>query len=61
LAAPLNEIVKKEVGFKWGEKQEQAFAALVKNSPKHQYLHYQIFLNLLKLNVMLPMLELALF
>jgi hypothetical protein len=28
LAAPLNEIVKKEVGFKWGEKQEQAFAAL---------------------------------
>jgi hypothetical protein len=28
LVAPLNEIVKKEVGFKWGEKQEQAFAAL---------------------------------
>ncbi|XP_050875736.1 uncharacterized protein LOC127079398 [Lathyrus oleraceus] len=28
LAAPLNEIVKKDVGFKWGEKQEQAFAAL---------------------------------
>lgn len=28
LAAPLNEIVKKEVGFKWGEKQEQSFAAL---------------------------------
>lgn len=28
LAAPLNEIVKKDVGFKWGEKQDQAFAAL---------------------------------
>ena len=28
LAAPLNEIVKKNVGFKWGEKQEEAFAAL---------------------------------
>ncbi|CAJ2636512.1 unnamed protein product [Trifolium pratense] len=28
LVAPLNEIVKKEVGFKCGEKQEQAFAAL---------------------------------
>ena len=28
LEAPLNEIVKKDVGFKWGEKQEQAFAAL---------------------------------
>jgi hypothetical protein len=28
LAAPLNEIVKKDVGFKWGEKQEQDFAAL---------------------------------
>lgn len=28
IAAPLNEIVKKEVGFKWGEKQEQAFSVL---------------------------------
>jgi len=28
IAAPLNEIVKKNVVFKWGEKQEQAFAAL---------------------------------
>ena len=28
LVAPLNEIVKKNVGFKWGEKQEEAFAAL---------------------------------
>ena len=28
LAAPLNEIVKKNVGFKWGEKQEEAFASL---------------------------------
>jgi len=28
LAAPLNEIVKKHVGFKWGEKQEKAFADL---------------------------------
>jgi len=28
LAAPLNEIVKKNVGFKWGEKQEKAFATL---------------------------------
>uniref|UniRef100_A0A151UF56 Transposon Ty3-I Gag-Pol polyprotein n=1 Tax=Cajanus cajan TaxID=3821 RepID=A0A151UF56_CAJCA len=28
LAAPLNEIVKKHVGFKWGEKQEKAFSEL---------------------------------
>ncbi|KAK7379835.1 hypothetical protein VNO78_34255 [Psophocarpus tetragonolobus] len=28
LAAPLNEIVKKNVVFKWGKKQEEAFAAL---------------------------------
>eukprot|EP00256_Glycine_max_P068574 XP_025983169.1 uncharacterized protein LOC113000711 [Glycine max] len=28
LAAPLTEIVKKNVGFKWGKKQEEAFAAL---------------------------------
>jgi len=28
IAAPLNELVKKHVGFKWGQKQEQAFAAL---------------------------------
>ena len=28
LAAPLNEIVKKNVGFKWGEKQEEPFASL---------------------------------
>ena len=28
LVASLNEIVKKNVGFKWGEKQEHAFTAL---------------------------------
>lgn len=28
IAAPLNELVKKHVGFKWGEKQEQAFDPL---------------------------------
>ena len=28
IAAPLNELVKKHVGFKWGQKQEQAFVAL---------------------------------
>ncbi|XP_019434209.1 PREDICTED: uncharacterized protein LOC109340897, partial [Lupinus angustifolius] len=28
LAAPLNEVVKKNVGFKWGEKQEEAFKRL---------------------------------
>ncbi|XP_028223356.1 uncharacterized protein LOC114404708 [Glycine soja] len=28
LAAPLTEVVKKNVGFKWGKKQEEAFAAL---------------------------------
>ncbi|XP_028242204.1 uncharacterized protein LOC114420533 [Glycine soja] len=28
LAAPLTEVVKKNVGFKWGKKQEKAFAAL---------------------------------
>jgi len=27
LVAPINEIVKKNVGFKWGEKQEDAFVA----------------------------------
>jgi len=27
LATPFNEIVKKHVGFKWEEKQEQAFVA----------------------------------
>ena len=31
IAAPLNEVVKKNVGFHWGKKQEEAFAAL-----KHQ-------------------------
>lgn len=28
LAAPLNEVIKRHVGFKWGEKQEQAFSIL---------------------------------
>ncbi len=28
LAAPLNEVLKKNVGFKWGEKQEEAFNVL---------------------------------
>jgi len=28
IVAPLNEIVKKHVGFKWGQKQQQAFVAL---------------------------------
>jgi len=28
IAAPLNELVKKHVGFKWGQKQKQAFVAL---------------------------------
>ena len=28
IAAPLNEFVKKSVGFKWGEKQEMAFVLL---------------------------------
>ncbi|XP_027357486.1 uncharacterized protein LOC113866887 [Abrus precatorius] len=28
LAVPLNEVLKKNVGFKWGEKQEEAFKAL---------------------------------
>ncbi|XP_025983173.1 uncharacterized protein [Glycine max] len=32
LAAPLTEVVKKNVGFKWGKKQEEAFAAL-----KHRF------------------------
>ncbi|XP_027348787.1 uncharacterized protein LOC113860563, partial [Abrus precatorius] len=36
LAAPLNEVLKKNVGFKWGEKQEEAFKALkqkITNAP----------------------------
>ena len=28
IVAPLNEIVKKHVGFRWGEKQERAFQTL---------------------------------
>ena len=49
LATPLNEIVKKHVGFKWEEKQEKAFAAL-----KHELTNAPILAlqNLLKLNVM---------
>jgi hypothetical protein len=28
IAAPLNEVVKKSIGFKWGEEQESAFVLL---------------------------------
>ncbi|XP_057443382.1 uncharacterized protein LOC130735376 [Lotus japonicus] len=37
LAAPLNEVVKKNVGFHWGKNQEEAFAAL-----KHKLTHAPI-------------------
>ena len=53
LVAPLNEIVKKHVGFKLEEKQEKAFLAL-----KHRLTNALVlalpknFTNLLKLNVM---------
>ena len=58
LAAPLNEIVKKDVSFKWGEKQEKAFASPKENLTKNLFLPCLIFLNLLKLNVMQLMWEL---
>ncbi|XP_028184710.1 uncharacterized protein LOC114371490 [Glycine soja] len=39
LAAPLTEVVKKNVGFKWGKKQEEAFAAL-KHRALQTWQHY---------------------
>jgi len=52
LAAPLNEIVKKHVGFKWEEKQEKSFSALKHELTNAPILALPNFENLLKLKVM---------
>jgi len=61
LVAPINEIVKRYVGFKWEKKQEQAFVALKHRLTNAPILHYQILQNLLKLNVRHLMWALGLF
>ena len=51
LAAPLNEVLKKNVGFKWGEKQEEAFNVLkqkLTNAPILALPNFQIFFEILK-------------
>jgi hypothetical protein len=51
VAAPINELTKKEVPFKWGEAQQKAFEEL-KTKLQPQFLHSQTSVRHLKLNVM---------
>jgi len=52
VAAPLIEISKKNVGFKWEKKKEHAFVALKEKLTHAPILHYLIMANPLKLSVM---------
>ena len=52
----LNDIVKKNVEFKWESEQEKAFNTLKEKLTNAPILFYQNFQNLLNLNVMHPML-----
>ena len=47
LASPLNELVKKNVAFRWGERQEQAFSLLKEKLTKAPVLALLDFLKLL--------------
>ena len=54
--ALLAEVIKKSIGFKWGEEQEKAFQLLKDKLTMHLYLLCPISLRHLKLNVMLQVL-----
>ena len=56
LAAPMTEIVKKNVGFSWGKDQENAFNEIKERLSSASLLVCLIFLKLLKLSVMLQVL-----
>ncbi|XP_041027003.1 uncharacterized mitochondrial protein AtMg00860-like [Juglans microcarpa x Juglans regia] len=53
LAAPLTEVIKKNVPFKWGKEQEEAFSLIKENLTNAPLLVYLTLLKLLKLSVML--------
>jgi hypothetical protein len=53
IAAPLNDLPKKDVPFVWGATQDHALAELKCLLSLHLYLHYLFFQSNLKLNVML--------
>jgi hypothetical protein len=60
-ATPLIEIVKKDVGFKWGKAQEDAFNVIKDRLCSAPFQFYHILLRLLNLNVMPPASVLELF
>ena len=53
IVSPLTEIVKKVVGFKWGEEQENAFSLLKSKLISAPLLSLPDLIKLLRLNVML--------
>ena len=53
IAAPLNELVKKNIIFNWGSEQERAFNTLKEKLTSAPVLALPDFLKLLRLNVML--------
>ncbi|KAK0597462.1 hypothetical protein LWI29_025511 [Acer saccharum] len=53
LVAPLTEVIKKNVGFKWGEEQEKAFQLIKQKLTNAPLLSLPNLLKCLKLNVML--------
>jgi hypothetical protein len=52
IAAPINELTKKEVPFKWEEAQQKAFENLKMKLTTAQSLHFRISARHLRLNVM---------
>ena len=47
IASPLNELVKKDISFEWGERQQKAFDDIKLGSPKLPFLLFQILRKLL--------------